>query len=242
MGGETSVPAFTVLGTGTGALVGNDLTDLGDDGVETSYSPPTLAGFDAEFFANSEPGFNATAGSEGAFNVFDNAVGSGQAKWCCGDSGVFPDPGMIVGADFSNTLAKGSEFIVLKSFTVTSGNDTPARDPVVWQIQGSSDTTTGLDGTWTTIFDHSSGGSDWGGTRNEVIRYSPADGDTLLTFEGFKAFRMVTTETAGGGSSGAFFQFNELEFFGSVVPEPTTLLIWSLLAGLGVGLGWRRRK
>jgi len=25
-------------------------------------------------------------------------------------------------------------------------------------------------------------------------------------------------------------------------PEPTTLLIWSLLAGLGVGLGWRRRK
>ncbi len=26
------------------------------------------------------------------------------------------------------------------------------------------------------------------------------------------------------------------------VPEPATLLIWSLLAGLGVGLGWRRRK
>ena len=27
-----------------------------------------------------------------------------------------------------------------------------------------------------------------------------------------------------------------------LVPEPTTLLIWSLLAGLGIGLGWRRRK
>jgi len=26
-----------------------------------------------------------------------------------------------------------------------------------------------------------------------------------------------------------------------VVPEPATLLVWSLLAGLGVGLGWRRR-
>jgi len=26
------------------------------------------------------------------------------------------------------------------------------------------------------------------------------------------------------------------------IPEPTTCLIWSLLAGLGVGLGWRRRK
>ena len=26
------------------------------------------------------------------------------------------------------------------------------------------------------------------------------------------------------------------------VPEPTTLLIWSLLASLGTTLGWRRRK
>ena len=29
---------------------------------------------------------------------------------------------------------------------------------------------------------------------------------------------------------------------GTVIPEPTTLLIWSLLAGLGVSLGWRRRR
>jgi len=28
----------------------------------------------------------------------------------------------------------------------------------------------------------------------------------------------------------------------SVIPEPSTLLIWSLLAGLGIGMGWRRRK
>ena len=28
----------------------------------------------------------------------------------------------------------------------------------------------------------------------------------------------------------------------AIIPEPTTLLIWSLLAGLGIGLGWRRRK
>jgi hypothetical protein len=27
-----------------------------------------------------------------------------------------------------------------------------------------------------------------------------------------------------------------------IIPEPSTLLIWSLLAGLGFGLGWRRRK
>ena len=28
----------------------------------------------------------------------------------------------------------------------------------------------------------------------------------------------------------------------AIIPEPTTLLIWSLLAGLGIGAGWRRRK
>jgi hypothetical protein len=26
------------------------------------------------------------------------------------------------------------------------------------------------------------------------------------------------------------------------IPEPSTLLIWSLLAGLGIGAGWRRRE
>jgi len=27
-----------------------------------------------------------------------------------------------------------------------------------------------------------------------------------------------------------------------IVPEPTTALVWSLLAGLGIGVGWRRRR
>jgi len=29
---------------------------------------------------------------------------------------------------------------------------------------------------------------------------------------------------------------------GAVIPEPATIAIWSLLAGLGIGVGWRRRK
>jgi len=28
----------------------------------------------------------------------------------------------------------------------------------------------------------------------------------------------------------------------AVIPEPSTLLVWSLLAGLGIGLAWRRRR
>jgi len=36
--------------------------------------------------------------------------------------------------------------------------------------------------------------------------------------------------------------FNVTGAVTSFIPEPTTLLIWSLLAGLAIGAGWRRRK
>jgi len=42
--------------------------------------------------------------------------------------------------------------------------------------------------------------------------------------------------TGGGGNN---FAIDDVSF--NLVPEPSTLLIWSLLAGLGIGLGWRRR-
>jgi len=139
-------------------------------------------------------------------------------------------------------LAAEALGIVLTSFTLTSSNDTPARDPRVWSIEGSNDTTTGFDGTWTTIFARTDGtSSDWGNTRNQVIRYSPADGDPFLTSQPFSAFRMSTTAT--GATSGAFFAISEIELFGTaIVPEPSTLAIWALLAALGMGLGWRRRN
>jgi hypothetical protein len=35
--------------------------------------------------------------------------------------------------------------------------------------------------------------------------------------------------------------FDNVQLDATIIPEPATLLIWSLLAGLGVGLGWRRR-
>jgi hypothetical protein len=33
-----------------------------------------------------------------------------------------------------------------------------------------------------------------------------------------------------------------IDYAVTIIPEPATLLIWSLLAGLGIGVGWRRRK
>lgn len=31
-------------------------------------------------------------------------------------------------------------------------------------------------------------------------------------------------------------------YFSTIIPEPSTFLVWSLLAALGIGWGWRRRK
>ena len=66
--------AEKILGTGTGSLLGGDLTDPEDDG-----DPEADKGYNAIFSANDEPGFG---GGESAFNVFDNRLGPGNDKWC----------------------------------------------------------------------------------------------------------------------------------------------------------------
>lgn len=214
---ERAALAETILGTGTAALLGNDLTDLGDDGNEGAYAPPDLAGFDAEFFSSDEPGFG---GGEFAFNVFDNQVGGGAAKWCCGSA--FPQ---IVGARFDKSY-------FMTHFTVTSSNDTPNRDPRVWQIQGSND-----GNTWTDIFSQNDPNAGLWTARNQVIRWD-VDVD-FNTLGAFTQFRMKTDAT--GAVGGAFFAISEIEFFGNEIPEPSTIVL-GLIGMLGLGVFGRRRR
>ena len=68
------VQAEEILGVGTDSLIGGDLTDPEDDGA-----PDADEGYNAIFSANEEPGFG---GGEFSFNVFDNLLGGGNAKWC----------------------------------------------------------------------------------------------------------------------------------------------------------------
>ncbi len=115
-----------ILGTGTGALLGGDLTDPEDDGDPLAGATDPSWNWKS-IDANSEPGFE---GGEFAFNVFDNVLGGGNDKWCCDDATAEAPKNITVEFD---------QPIRLTHFTVSSANDVPGRDPTKWQIQGSND-------------------------------------------------------------------------------------------------------
>jgi len=64
--------------------------------------------------------------------------------------------------------------------------------------------------------------------------------DLTLALEGISG-RYVRVET----TRNEFLAFTELRVLAlepTIIPEPSTLLVWSLLAGLGIGAGWYRRE
>src|SRR5687767_15102539 len=67
---------------GTAAIRGSDLTDPDNNG-----DPDADVNYNAIFSGNEEPAFG---GGEFAFNVFDNRVGGGNDKWCCGTGNEIP--------------------------------------------------------------------------------------------------------------------------------------------------------
>lgn len=223
--------AFQILGgnestSGAGFLIGNDLTDPEGDGTLDGQN------YNAVFSASSEPGFG---GGEFAFNVFSNTVGGGTNKWCCGnpttENGTFP-----IWVD-----ATLSEAFVLTSFTITSGNDSPNRDPRIWEIQGSNG-----GGIFTTIFSRNIAGSSDFTDRNQTIQYFAGDviNGTTVDFvkpAAYTTFRFVTTAT--GTTGGAQFALGELEYFGTPasVPEPSTAAL-ALGSALGICALRRRRR
>ena len=185
--------AEEILGTGTESLLGGDLTDPEDDG-----DPEQDVDYNAIFSANDEPGFG---GGEFSFNVFDNLLGPGNDKWCCGPGGGIPTEGLHVTAELEVPH-------VLTHFTVSSANDVPARDPTDWEVQGSNDGTN-----FTTIFAHA-GGSVWTERLQVVLFETGAGADFPVQTTGYRFFRHVTINTASN-PNGAYFQIGEIEYFGT---------------------------
>ena len=176
----------TILGIGTGALLGGDLTDPEDDGDDSTANGSNFNWVSIN--ASSKNTFNG----EGAYNVFDNKVGPGAMKWCC-DA---PTRWIYV------QLSKSYQ---LTHFTIASGNDSPDRDPDQWKIQGSNDGSN-----WTDIYEYDNDGTSPFSARNQVIRYDGSGAD-FNTPSYYSYFRFIVTSKV----SGSMFQINELEFFGN---------------------------
>ena len=179
-----------VLGTGTAALLGGPLTDPEGDGLDAldAFGDPSWNW--VEITGNNEPNFE---GGEYAFNIFDHKVdGGGGAKWCC-DNGT-PDNPIWVAVQFAKVVS-------LTYFTVTSGNDTPGRDPIDWAIQGSNDGEN-----YTDIYHCNDTVSIWT-DRMQVLKFTlPAPSIA------YKYIRYIVWQTAGAGAH----QLSEIEYFGIV--------------------------
>ena len=204
--------AAEILGVGTDSLLGGDLTDPEDDGAADADE-----GYNAIFTANEEPGFG---GGEFSFNVFDNRLGPGNDKWCCGRGGGIPEEGLHITAELE-------EAYVLTHFTLSSANDVPARDPTVWEVQGSNDGET-----FDTIFAHD-GDSFW--TERLQVALFEAGTDFEVQDTAYKFFRHVTFDTASN-PNGAYFQIGEIEYFGNagltpVDPKAKLTTTWGSIKG-----------
>ncbi len=191
IGTSDTAQAWEILGVGTASLLGGDLTDPEDDG-----NPEADDDYNVIFSSNDEPGFG---GGEFSFNVFDNRLGPSNDKWCCGPGGGIPDEGLHITVELEERQA-------LTHFTVSSANDTPARDPIHWEVQGSNDGTN-----FTDIFSYE-GESVWGATRLQVILFEAGEDFDVQKTE-YQFLRFVTYNTATA-PAGAYYQLGEIEYFG----------------------------
>ena len=124
---KPAVAILTSLGTGTGALLGGDLTDPEDDGDDRR--DPLIPGDDLadrgwDFISAVANEKSSFADHEAAFNIFDNILGPGQDKWCCN--------ARTITVEFAQAIS-------LTHFTISSANDVPNRDWRVWRLLGSKD-------------------------------------------------------------------------------------------------------
>ena len=175
-----------VLGVDATSLLGADLTDPEGDGDEAAGAADPSWNW-VGITSSHEPFFD---GGEGAFNIFDNQVGGGVAKWCCDD----PTPGnpVWVAVQFPRPVS-------ITHFTITSGNDSPDRDPTDFAIQGSDD-----GASWTDIYHFTDTTVPWT-ERNQVVKFTLAQGSTA-----YRHIRYVAFATPG-----TLHQINEVELFGN---------------------------
>ncbi|MCY2930597.1 MAG: hypothetical protein NTV86_14080 [Planctomycetota bacterium] len=178
--------AHVPLGTGNASLLGGDLTDPEDDIVDrASYGPdqteaqlrPEKANWvSMKCFPANPPG--TPAHQRHAYQSWVEAPACGiflnkpeQRRWYVsfddgGYGGPTEDSPYFAAVQFAQPY-------VLTHFTVTTGPDTPGRDPLVWAIQGSN---TAQDDDWTDVYR-----CDPGGREKSPLQENPRGQTTLFT-------------------------------------------------------------
>jgi len=208
-----NVTLISSRGVGTAALRGGDLTDPENDGVDAlgAGADPLANMWNWLSIASTdEPDFQ---GGENSYNIFDNQVGPGNAKWCCNA------PPHDITVEFEQPIA-------LDSFTVTSSNDTPGRDPIVWGIYGSND---GVN--FDPIFEQDGATTLWS-SRNEVLEF------TLPSPAAPYSFIRYTVMSSGIANHA----LNEIEYFGSAAPLSFEITDIQLNENGTISLSWDSRE
>lgn len=185
--GEVTIES---LGTGAESLVGGDLTDPEDDGLDEAGAAGDPSWNWASIDSDDEPDFE---GAEMAFNVFDNKLGGGNDKWCCTDATEDNPRHITVGF---------AEAIRLEYFTVSSANDVPDRDPTIWEIQGSNTAIDAED--FETIYRYEDEVAIWT-ERLEVVKFTLG-----IPSKPFKFIRYIAFSTPAD-----LHQLGEIEYFGA---------------------------
>ena len=138
-----------------------------------------------------------------------------------------------VGTGFYVTPSIGTT--VLTGFKMATADDESARDPLTITIEGSNATGTALTlgSNWTSIYsgttglDIDPGRNAWG----ELV--------SITNASSYSAYRMLVTSQAGVSNC---TQYSEAAFYGSVVPEPSAIVLG--ITGL-IGLlayAWKKRR
>ncbi len=129
---------------------------------------------------------------------------------------------------------------VVASFTITTANDVAGRDPASYALYGTLDAITSTN--------HSTGtAEDWTLISSGTLslpdeRFTAGSPVSFANTETYTSYRMVfPTAKDIENESNNSVQFSEIQFEGTVVPEPSTLSLLALLS-LGVAMAVRHAR
>lgn len=122
-----------------------------------------------------------------------------------------------------------SALTFLTGFQFYTGNDAPERDPVVIVIEGtnSPNATTTLNSTWVQIF---SGGSGLATNPGRDTFGNQVNFANALSYASYRVLVTAVRDTTAANS----MQFGEIRLVGTPVPEPSSMALCGLVAGLAV--------